>query len=139
MLFSHLATAVLVFVPQVDLAIDPWALQAEFPSEKRHAFRSRLAASVDSAFKNGTTFEVHIGSELLDKTHIQELVADLEQEQGSRISEVDWNGSDSGRFRVKTHPVQSHGVALALKEAGQLAGLIKSSIEMHAAARRPSR
>ena len=114
LLFSHLATAVFSFVPQVELSYDEKA--GKIADEQRHAFRRLLVDNVHSALKNGTTFEVHRGSFHLDIAHLAELEKDLQEAGVSQaFSETDWKHDGNGQFRVKVYPSHHHNICLPLK------------------------
>ena len=62
LLFSHLATRVLAFVPQCELEEYPMCSRRDFTAARRQGFSARLLASVRAS---SATISVHLGESLL--------------------------------------------------------------------------
>ena len=130
LLFSHLASLVIAFVPQIDLEADIHARREDFTPSRKQRFTQRLLANVKEA---KGLIEVHRGRAAIDARHtallevpsevsFQQHVAACRGEEGARAIEP--------RVLV-THDCDDHFVSTQLKKQGLLKAYIADRIRHH--------
>jgi len=137
LLYSHLATLVISFVPQVDLEADIHVRREDFTPPRKRAFTERVLASIRKARTkaNPAWIEVHRGRASIDSRHTELLKADVEESYEKHAAACREASAAVEPFVVVVHDCDSHFVSTNLKKQGLLKPYIASRIARHSTER----